>query len=334
MKSIVINCFGTPSEAFENIEQEIPVPDAQQLLIRVMATSYNPVDSHLRMGHMGELINSFPAVLHGDFAGIVHQVGKNVPGFKEGDKVYGWAGGFGGRDGALSEFMRVDHRLVAKMPETLSFDEAAAVPLVALTAYDALFERAKLQAGQKVLIYGGMGGVGHMAIQMAKLAGAEVYAVVSSDKHEETLRGFGADHVINYKTLSVDEYIQQYSDGAGFDMVFDTVGGANLVNSFKAVKVLGTLITTIAMSREDLSPLHLKGINFHVVFLVIPIAYHLEPQMQEFGDNLTQINQWIEEGKLRVLVDPHQFTIDQVADAHLFAESGRNVGKVVLSRNN
>ncbi|MCF6402509.1 zinc-dependent alcohol dehydrogenase family protein [Chitinophaga filiformis] len=331
MKTTVINKFGDVS-VFESTEQAIPAPGPGQVLIKVMATSYNPVDGHLREGHMGALPGPFPIVLHGDVAGIVEATGADVKGFKKGDHVYGWTGGFGHQDGALSEFMRADQRLLARMPANLSFSDAAAIPLVALTAYEALFERVKIDAGQKVLIYGGVGGVGHLALQFAKLAGAEVYAVVSRDEQIATARSFGADHVINYNKQSVAEYVQRYTDGTGFDIVFDTVGGANHTNSFAAVKPFGNIISTIAMAPQDLSPLHLKAVNFHVVFLVIPIAYNMDVRQQAYGRNLARIAEWVEQGKVNVLVDERKFSFEEVAAAHEYAASGQSRGKVVIAR--
>jgi NADPH2:quinone reductase len=332
MYSITINKFGNASEVFERVEQAIPEPGPAEVLVKVMATSYNPVDGHLREGRMGTLTGPFPITLHGDVAGIVEAAGADVKDFKKGDHVYGWTGGFGRQDGALSEFMRADQRLLAKMPGNLSFAEAAAIPLAALTAYEALFERVNITAGQKVLIYGGVGGVGHLAVQFAKLAGAEVYAVVSKDTDLELARSLGADYVINYNKQSVEDYLQQYTGGAGFDIVFDTVGGPNLPNSFAAVKLFGSIVTTIGMSRQDLSPLHFKGVSFHVVLLVMAIAHNVDTRLQAYGKNLGRITEWAEQGKIKVLIDERRFSFDEVSAAHSFAESGQSRGKVVIER--
>ncbi len=332
MYTVTINKFGNASEVFERVEQAIPEPATGQVLIKVMATSYNPVDGHLREGRIRAVTGPFPFTLHGDVAGIVEATGADVKDFKKGDRVYGWTGGFGQQDGALAEFMRADQRLLAKMPVNLSFAEAAALPLAALTAYEALFERANIIAGQKVLIYGGVGGVGHLAVQFAKLAGGEVYAVVSKDTDIELARSFGADHVINYNKQSVADYVQQYTGGAGFDIVFDTVGGPNLPNSFAAVKLFGSIVTTIAMSPEDLSPLHFKGVSFHVVLLMMAIVHDIDARQQGYGKNLARIAEWMEQGKVKALVDGQRFSFDEVPAAHLFAESGQSRGKVVIER--
>lgn len=332
MNLIVINKFGEASEVFENVKQAIPVPKEGQVLINVLATSINPIDIHLRKGSMPDLVPSFPAVLHGDVAGIVEETGPNAGDFKRGDFVFGWVGGLGESTGALSELLVADHKLLAKAPKSISYKDAAAVPLVALTAYEAIFERAKVQPGQKVLVYGGVGGVGHMGVQFAKLAGAEVYAVVSNDNDILKAKGFGADHVINYHQLSTEEFVQEYTNGVGFDVVFDTVGNQNLENSFKTVKPYGTVVTTIALIQTDLTPIHIKAASFHVVFLVIPIAGNIIDLRAGFGTNLAIVSNWIEQGKVKVHVDAHEFSFDEIVEAHEYFESGKSKGKVVISK--
>jgi NADPH2:quinone reductase len=332
MKSIVINKFGEAAEVFENLRQDIPVPKEGQVLINVLATSINPIDIHLRKGSMPALVPAFPAVLHGDVAGIVEATGLNAGDFKRGDFVFGWVGGLGESGGALAELLVADHRVLAKAPKRISYKEAAAVPLVALTAYEAIFERANVQPGQKVLVYGGVGGVGHMGVQFAKLAGAQVYAVVSNDNDIVRALSFGADHAVNYNKESTEEFVHKFTNGAGFDVVFDTVGNQNLANSFQTVKPYGVVVTTIALTEVDLTPIHLKAASFHVVFLVIPIAADIHDLKTRFGANLKVIADWIEQGKLKVHVDPVEFNFDHVVAAHEYFESGKSKGKVVISK--
>lgn len=332
MNSIVINKFGEASEVFESVKQAIPVPKEGQVLVNVLATSVNPIDIHLRKGSMPALVPAFPAILHGDVAGIVEQTGINAGNFKRGDLVFGWVGGLGESGGALTDLLVADHRLLAKAPKNVSYRDAAAVPLVALTAYEAIFERANVQPGQKVLVYGGVGGVGHMGVQFAKLAGAEVYAVVSNDDDVFKALSFGADHVISYKNESAEEIVQRYTGGEGFDVVFDTVGNQNLSSSFQTVKAYGTVVTTIALGQADLTPIHLKAASFHVVFLVIPIAANIPDFRARFGENLAIISEWIEEGSVKVHIDPSEFGFDDLVKAHEYAESGKSKGKVVISK--
>ena len=179
MKAQVIRSFGDTS-VFQL--EEIPVPTVLpgHVLIEVKATSVNPIDTKVRSGAVPAVSPSFPAILHGDVAGIVREVGEGVTEFRPGDEVYGCAGGFKGTGGALAQFMLADARLLAPKPKNLSMEEAAAIPLVTITAWEALFDRANLQAGDEILIHGAAGGVGHVAIQLAKWKGAKVYTTASN----------------------------------------------------------------------------------------------------------------------------------------------------------
>ena len=177
--------------------------ETNDILIQVKATSLNPLDTKIRSGVFAKFPPEFPAVLHGDVAGIITEVGEGVTDFKVGDEVYGFAGGVKGTSGALAEYMAADARLLANKPKNLSFAEAAALPVVAITAWEALVKRANIGAGDEILIHGGAGGVGHVAIQLAKWLGAKVYTTVSSPEKAQIAEEFGADVVINYKEMSV-----------------------------------------------------------------------------------------------------------------------------------
>ena len=177
MQAIVIEQFGQPN-VFESIDLPMPEILPHHVLIRVAATSVNPVDTKIRQGVVADIAPDFPAVLHGDVAGVIAAVGDGVDTFAVGDEVYACAGGVQGTGGALAEYLLADANLVAHKPKSLTMAEAAALPLVSITAWEGLIERAQLQPGQSVLIYGGTGGVGHIGIQLAKWAGATVYALV------------------------------------------------------------------------------------------------------------------------------------------------------------
>jgi len=333
MKAIAINNFGAPNNVFETIDYPIPTISKNEILIKVKATSINPIDYKMRGGHLPHLISSFPAVLHGDVSGIVEQAGSAVTEFKAGDKVYGCIGAVNGTNGALAEYTKADFRLLSKMPQNLSFKEAAAIPLVGITAYEAIFQRAKIRPGQNVLIYGGVGGVGHLAVQFAKVLGASVYATVSNEQQAETVKRLGADDTINYKKETVEEFVNKHTDGKGFDVVFDTIGNQNLYNSFKTVKIKGTVVTVLSLDTIDISLLHEKALSFHTVYMIIPILYNDEKGMQEHGHILKHITGLVEQGKVKPLIDGREFTVDQVAEAHSYAEAGRNTGKIVLLHN-
>jgi NADPH2:quinone reductase len=242
--------------------------------------------------------------------------------------VFGCAGGFKGTGGALAEFMLADADLLAHKPKNLTMEEAAALPLVAITAWEALFNRAHLVPGQDILIHAATGGVGHIAIQLAKWKGATVYTTASSQEKLEIGTRLGADVTINYREESVHDYVQKYTDGKGFDVVFDTVGGENLDRSFEAAAVHGTVAAIAARSTHDLSPVHSKGLSLHVTFMLLKILN--KDMHKQYGEILKKVAKVVEEGKLRPLVDPNMFTFDEVSKAHEYLESGKAIGKIVL----
>lgn len=327
MKAQIIQSFGDPS-VFQL--EEVSKPDLKpgHVLIQVKASSVNPIDTKVRAGAVPAVSPEFPAVLHGDVAGMVSAVGEGVTEFKVGDEVFGCAGGFKGTGGALAEFMLADADLLAHKPKNLTMEEAAALPLVAITAWEALFNRAHLVPGQDILVHAATGGVGHIAIQLAKWQGATVYTTASSQEKLEIGTRLGADVTINYREESVHDYVQKHTDGKGFDVVFDTVGGENLDRSFEAAAVHGTVAAIAARSTHDLSPVHSKGLSLHVTFMLLKILN--KDMHKQYGEILKKVAKVVEEGKLRPLVDPNMFTFDEVSKAHEYMESGKAIGKIVL----
>jgi NADPH:quinone reductase len=329
MKALVIEQFGNPN-TFK--ETDLPIPEVlpDRVLIRVAATSVNPVDYKIRQGVVADIAPSFPAVLHGDVAGTIAAVGAMVTQFNIGDEVYACAGGVKGMGGALAEYMLADAHLVAHKPESLTMAEAAALPLVSITAWEGLIDRAKVQPGDKVLVYGATGGVGHIGIQLAKWAGATVYALVSSDEKAAIAHQLGADITINYRQQPVEEFVAEHTDGQGFDVVFDTVGNDNLQNAFKAAKLNGTVVSIGSLSQQDLTLLHAKGLTLHLVFMLIPMLFGLG--RAHHGEILSKLAQLVDEGKIRPLLDSKTFSMTEVASAHQYAKSGQAIGKVVLTQ--
>ncbi|KOR85820.1 quinone oxidoreductase [Bacillus sp. FJAT-22058] len=327
MKAQIIQSFGDPS-VFQLEEVSKPELKPGHVLIQVKASSVNAIDTKVRAGAVPAVAPEFPAVLHGDVAGLVTAVGEGVTGFKVGDEVFGCAGGFKGTGGALAEFMLADADLLAHKPKNLTMEEAAALPLVAITAWEALFNRAHLVPGQDILIHAATGGVGHVAIQLAKWQGATVYTTASSQEKLEIGTRLGADVTINYREESVHDYVLKYTDGKGFDVVFDTVGGENLDRSFEAAAVHGTVAAIAARSTHDLSPVHSKGLSLHVTFMLLKILN--KDMHKQYGEILKKVAKVVEEGKLRPLVDPNMFTFDEVSKAHEYMESGKAIGKIVL----
>ncbi|ESP93549.1 MULTISPECIES: zinc-dependent alcohol dehydrogenase family protein [Pseudoalteromonas] len=327
MKAMVINAFGG-TEVFTQAEAARPKVSAGHVRIKVMASSVNTVDTMIReMGPALPLSPALPAILGMDFAGIVDEVGEDVEGFKVGDEVYGCAGGLADLPGALAEYMVADANLIAHKPKSLSMRQAAALPLVGITAYEGLM-RAGVGQNQQVLVHGGAGGVGHIAIQLATHFGAEVYATGSKPAQLSLIEQLGATP-INYQTESVTDYVATHTQGAGFDLVYDSVGGANLLNSFEAAALNGQIATTVSLAEIDLSVAHFKGLSLHVVFMLIPMLHNV--QRSDHGRILASMAKIVDSGKLQPVLDNTDFSFDEIGDAHARLSSGQAMGKVVVS---
>lgn len=326
MKAMVLNQYGEEA-AFTLTEVVKPQVTAGHVLVQVAASSVNTVDTMIRtMGDALPLSPALPAVLGMDFAGTVVEVGEGVTDFAVGDEVYGCAGGLADLPGALAEFMLADARLIARKPSNLSMREAAALPLVGITAYEGL-QRAGIGAGQQVLVHGGSGGVGHVAVQLAKHFGAQVYSTGGGDAQLELISRLGAVP-INYKTEQVADYVTTHTEGRGFDMVFDSVGGANMANSFEAAALNGHVASTVAMVDLDLSVAHFKGLSLHVVFMLIPMLHnHKREDHHQILNALTTI---VEAGALVPVLDEQGFELSQAGLAHARLQSGQAMGKVVI----
>jgi len=327
MRVQVIREFGS-SSVFETAD--IPTPELKpgHVLIEVKASSVNPMDYKVR-GNGPPIAPELPAVLHADVSGIIKEVGEGVTGLEPGDEVYGCAGGVKGQGSALAEYMLADARLIAKKPKRLGFPEAAALPLVTLTAWEGLIDKANVQAGQRVLVHGGAGGVGHIAVQLAKWRGAHVTATAGSAEKLQLARALGADEGVNYREESVQAYVARLTGGRGFDVVFDSAGGDNLLRSFEAAKLNGTVITPSSSQTYDLSVMHAKGLSLHVVFMLIPMLHNVG--RERHGGILAEAAHLVDMGKLQPLVDPKRFSFAEVGKAHDYLEQGKATGKVVLT---
>jgi len=326
MQVQIIRNNGGP-EVFEPAELERPTAKAGEVLVKVAASSVNTADLMARsMGPVVDFIPQLPAVLGMDFAGTIVAVGAGVSDYEIGDEVYGCAGGVAHHQGTLAEYLAADTRRIAHKPRRLSMTEAAALPLVSITAYEALFDRAKLVSGQRVLIHGGAGGVGHVAIQLARSAGAEVFATDAGAERLAAIEELGATP-IDYTSVPVAEYVGRYTDGAGFDVVFDTVGGANLPNSFAAVALNGQVATTVSLGEIDLTGAHLKGATLHVIYMLIPLIHG--HRAERHAEILESIALLASAGDVTPIVDT-VFPLSNAADAHRKLESKTALGKVVV----
>jgi len=330
MKAWQTSSYG-PGAQFKMVEKTIPEPDNGEILIEVKATALNPVDNKMLRNDLG--INpELPAVMHGDVSGVVAGVGADVVKFKEGDEVYACAGGFVGTPGATAEYMAGDARLVAHKPKSLSFREAAALPLVAITAWESLIDHADIQEGDHVLVHSGTGGVGHVAAQLAKAKGTRVVTTISSDKKSQISKKLGADKTINYRKESVEEYVERLTDGTGFDTVYDTVGGENFEKSLQAVKTYGnvpTVFTGTKSTEMELMTAFMKAASVHAQNMSIPLV--TGQNREHHGYILERIAELVDKGKIKPLLDKRDFSISEVNEAHKWFESKSHLGKIVLS---
>jgi NADPH2:quinone reductase len=330
LKAIAINQHGD-SSIFEDIDTANPMARPGHVIINVRATSVNPVDTKIRRGSEGTAGLTFPAILHIDVAGVISSVGAGVTRFEVGDEVYGCFGGIVGIPGALAEQMEADADMLAHKPRSLSFGEAASLPLVGITAWEALIDRATIQPNDNVLVHGGTGGVGHIGIQLAKVLGARVSTTVSTPEKAEIARRLGADEVIFYPTETPQAYSQRITQGKGFDTVFDTLGGEVLQNSLKAAKLKGHVVSIIGYDTYDLTDMHFKALRLDLVFMAISIIHDVD--RKHHGDILERLAALVDRGLVKPLIDErHDFTVAGVSAAHARLESGRAIGKIVIER--
>ncbi|WP_378954158.1 zinc-dependent alcohol dehydrogenase family protein [Pelosinus sp. sgz500959] len=327
MKAMVIRNYGGP-EVFEIADMNKPDVKPGYALVKVAASSINPIETKIRSGLVPGITPAFPAILNADFSGEIVALGDNISQWNIGDEVFGCAGGVGSLQGALADYMLVDVNLIGKKPTTIDHATAALFPLVSITAWEALREKVHVNAGDKVLIHGIAGGVGHIGLQLAKHQGAVVYGTVRSEKQAVIAKDLGVDVVIFSNEESVEEYVEKHTDGKGFDIVLDPVGGDNLINSFKAVKHNGSVCTTNARVTLDLGIMHAKAISLHAVFMLIPLVHNLDRKRHRII--LHEISNMIEKGQLRINRDERQFSFHEIGEAHRYMESGKAFGKVSL----
>ena len=326
MKAMIIQEYGEHSK-FVQQDVETPKISSGHVLIKIAASSVNTVDTMIRkMGKDLPLSPDAPAILGMDFAGTIEAIASDVTNFSVGDEVYGCVGGLADLPGTLAEYVSADSKLIAKKPKNLTMLEAAAIPLVGITAYEGLM-RAGISKDQNVLVHGGSGGVGHIALQIANYYGANVFSTGGGDKQLELIDRLGATP-INYKTENVDDYVNTHTNGVGFDIVYDSVGGANLINSFQAAALNGQIATTVSLCELDLSLAHFKGLSLHVVFMLIPMLHN--HKREEHGIILEKIAAIVEAGKLQPILDDSSFSLEDALLAHKRLESGQAMGKIVI----
>ncbi len=309
MKAVQINKYG-PVDVIE-INEYVPDPSLKpgQILAEVYAASLNPFDSFVRGGYLKEKVPlELPVTLGGDFAGIVTKVGQDVANFKVGDEVYGAALVVAGGSGSLAEFVAGNTANLAQKPKNIDFVSAASLPLVGASAIQALEDHIKLRKGQKILIHGGAGGIGTIAVQLAKAIGAYVATTVSTDDIEFVKR-LGADEAIDYKGENFEDKIKD------FDAVFTTGGGEMVDKSFKVVKRGGTIVSMLGAPSEELAKKY--GVSA------------IGQSTNTNTDHLNRLAKYVEEGKIKPQIDK-VFSLVEAKEAFTHLEEGHPRGKVVL----
>jgi NADPH:quinone reductase-like Zn-dependent oxidoreductase len=315
-----------PGGKFHEVELPRPALVANEIRVRICASGVNPLDTKIRRGEAAHAKQPLPAVLGVDMAGVVEEISPGVTSFKVGDEVYALAGGVGGRQGTLAESIVVNADLLAHKPGNLSMRQAAALPLSVITAWEGLVDRAGVKAAERVLVHAGAGGVGHIAVQIARAFGAEVFATVSADK-TKIVEGFGATP-IDYNALSVEEYVERFTQGAGFDIVYDTVGGATLDGSFRAVKrYTGHVLSSLGWGSHSLAPLSFRGATYSGVFTLLPLL--TGEGFVHHGEILLSASALAEAGKLIPLLNERHFSPADIEVAHEAVSRG-SLGKVVV----
>lgn len=313
--------------------QEVPTPkisQPNQVLIALKAAGVNPIDTKIRK--RGTFYpEQMPAILGCDGAGIVEAVGSEVRDFRIGDEVYFCAGGLGKQGtGNYAEYAVIEADFLAHKPKSLSFAEAAALPLVLITAWEALYDRACLQSGQSVLIHGGAGGVGHIAIQLAKIKGATVYTTVGNSDKERLVRQLGADYPILYKQTDFVAAILQQTEEKGVDIAFDTVGGETFGQSCQAVRVYGDIVTILEPS-GSLKTARDRNLRISLELMLTPALMGLLEAQKYQTQILREGARLIDEKKLTIHLS-QTFPLAEVISAHKLLETGSVTGKIALIR--
>ena len=328
MKSILMTDIGDTSVLKFNSIAEPKLSSETGIKVKLHFAGVNPVDTKIRRG--GLLYDRpLPAVLGCDGAGTVTETGRKANKFKVGDKVWFCHGGLGREQGTYAEYAVLDERWAAPMPQTLHFDQAAALPLVLITAWGGMFERGGLVAGQTVLIHAGAGGVGHVAIQLAKLRGARVITTVSTDFKAELARRMGADEIVMYQN-GFAKQVNALTEGKGADLVFDTVGGEVFKESISATAHFGRLVTLLDPGSVALAEARLRNLLIGFELMLTPMLRDLDKQRDKHIEILNQCKIYADLGFLKPYISQH-LPLEDTAQAHKIIETGHTAGKIVLA---
>ncbi len=332
MKAVLLTAAGG-TEVLKLTEVDIPpIPHPEYLRVRLQAAGVNPVDYKMR-NRGGIVPNKLPKILGCDGAGIVESVGEAVTRFQVGDEVYFFNGGIGTDEpGNYAEYTVIHQDYAALKPHQLSMLEAAALPLAWITAWESLVDRVQLQADQTVLIHAGAGGVGHLAIQLAKNIGARVVVTVSHPDKSAFAQSLGANHCIDYTQTDFVQATLDWTQGQGVDVVFDTVGGETFCQSIAATRIYGKIVTLLekACNEEAIKLAKLRNVSLSYELMLTPLLQEMSAARIAQRKMLEEANRMIKLGQLQVKVS-QVFPLAKVAQAHQLIEAGHTLGKVVLT---
>ncbi|MCU5380853.1 NADP-dependent oxidoreductase [Bacillus cereus] len=329
MRAMIIDKYGK----VPMLMAEVPTPEINEyeVLAEIHAASINPIDFKIRDGKVKMLLKyEMPLILGNDFSGVIVQVGSKVTHFKVGDEIY--ARPRKNKIGTFAEYIAIHEEDIALKPKNLSFEEAASIPLVGLTSYQALHDIMHLQKGQKILIHAGSGGVGTFAIQLAKIMGATV-TTTASEAGSDLVKSLGADEIINYKTEKFEEILKDY------DAVFDTIGGTTLEKSFNIIKSGGNIVSVSGMPNARFGKEFGSGFFKTLLFsLASRKLTALEKKhnaqysflfMKPSGDQLRTIANYIEASEIKPVID-RVFPFEDAQKAMEYSEAGRAKGKIIV----
>ncbi|GAB6140789.1 zinc-dependent alcohol dehydrogenase family protein [Methylosoma difficile] len=329
MKAILMTATGNPDVLKPSNITEPEITHASEVKVRIHAAGVNPIDTKLRRNGLF-YNNALPAVLGCDGAGRVIATGDAVSRFKVGDKVWFCHGGLGLEQGNYAEFNVLDERWISLMPASLSYSQAAAAPLVCITASGALFDRGGLQAGQTVLIHGGAGGVGHVAIQLAKIMGARVITTVGNAQKAAFVQSLGADESIIYPEQDFAEAVKDLTHGKGVDLVLDTVGAEVFKTSIAITAHFGRIVTLLDPGELCLKEARMRNLLIGFELMLTPMLRNLPEARDKQVEILKRCAKWVDNDLLKIELS-HVMALDDAALAHQQIETGHTSGKIVLS---
>lgn len=331
MKAILMTAAGNPDVLRLHEIEKPGLPSPHHLRVKLSAAGVNPIDTKLRAKPV-YYPDKLPAILGCDGAGMVEEIGSAVSRFKVGDAVYFSNGGIGDEPGCYAEYTTLHEDYCAAKPANIGLHDSAALPLALITVWEALVERANLQAGQTVLIHAGAGGVGHIAVQLAHHLGASIAVTVSDDRKSELAGRLGATKIIRYREQDFVQETLNWTEGMGVDVVFDTVGGDTFLRSLSAVRVGGKVVSLLptALSLADTQLARLRNLSLCYELMLTPQVMKLHDERVRQRRILEQGTQLVEAGKLTVLVS-HQLPLAEASQAHRLIERGGVIGKVLLN---